>query len=133
MLKERTQPFRALHGGAQRIAATVMARNSPGWQQMAEKCKHPAAVASTASSVPWNELAECSIPPATSRRTDANALRSASRSQRPVVGAEVVRGVLGRVGQVPGDRAVQGLVRVGLGPAEQVARLGGVHFLLCTV
>ncbi len=25
MLKERTQPFRALHGGAQRIAATVMA------------------------------------------------------------------------------------------------------------
>jgi len=43
---------------------------------------------------------------------------SDGRSQRPVVGREVFVGVLGRVGQVPGDRAVHRLVRVGLGPAE---------------
>jgi hypothetical protein len=40
-----------------------------------------------------------------------------------VVGGEVVGGVLRRVGEVPGDRAAKRLVRVGLGPAQQVAGL----------
>src|SRR6266487_6662669 len=51
----------------------------------------------------------------------------AGGGQGAVVVAEIAGGRLRRVAQVPGDRALEGLVRIGLGPAEQVARLAGVH------